>query len=41
MPPPDVAVTTGTIGWLYHTGGHSVPAEDWRTFVTFLGRHFN
>lgn len=41
LPAVDVPITTGDIGWLYHTGGHAVPAEDWRAFVAFLGKYFS
>lgn len=41
LPALDVPVTSGDIGWLYHTGGHSVPAEDWRAFLNFAGKYLN
>lgn len=40
LPPLDTALTTGDIGWRYHTGGHSVPADDWQAFLQFLGKYF-
>lgn len=38
--PPDTGVTTGDIGWYYHTGGHAAPAADWRAFAEFLRKYF-
>jgi hypothetical protein len=40
FPPPDTPVIAGSLGWLYHTGGHNVPATDWRPFLDFLAPHF-
>jgi hypothetical protein len=40
MPGPNVPVASGDIGWRYHAGGHTVPVEDWRAFLAFLGKYF-
>jgi hypothetical protein len=31
---------SGDLGWVYHTGGHSVPVADWTGFLNFLGKYF-
>ncbi len=38
-PPLDTPLTTGDIGWHYHTGGHSATPADWRAFLTFAGKY--
>jgi hypothetical protein len=40
LPPVDVPIVSGDIGWLYHAGGHSVPATDWRAFMMFVAKYF-
>lgn len=40
LPPLDARLTDGDLGWIYHTGGHAVPAGDWNAFVVFLSNHF-
>ena len=40
LPPLDVAVTDGDLGWVYHTGGHVATPADWKAFLDFAGRHF-
>ena len=40
LPPLDSAVTTGDLGWRYHTGGHAATQADWSAFLQFLGKYF-
>jgi (4-O-methyl)-D-glucuronate---lignin esterase len=40
LPPLDTPVTSGDLGWLYHTGGHTVSVADWTAFLDFLGKYF-
>jgi hypothetical protein len=40
LPPLDTPLTTGDIGWHYHTGGHMATPADWKAFVEFLGKYF-
>ena len=40
LPPLDTPVITGELGWVYHTGGHTVSAPDWTAFLNFLGKYF-
>lgn len=40
LPPLDTPVITGDLGWVYHTGGHTVSAADWAAFLSFLGKYF-
>ena len=40
LPPLDTPIITGDLGWLYHTGGHTVSAADWTAFLNFLGKSF-
>jgi hypothetical protein len=40
LPPLDVPVIEGDLGWHYHTGGHAATAADWKAFLEFAGRHF-
>jgi hypothetical protein len=37
--PLDTPLITGDLGFLYHTGGHSITATDWKTFLDFADRH--
>lgn len=41
LPPLDARLTDGDLGWIYHTGGHAVPAGDWNAFVVFLSKYFH
>lgn len=38
LPPLDVPVIEGELGFLYHTGGHTITAADWNAFLEFAGR---
>jgi (4-O-methyl)-D-glucuronate---lignin esterase len=40
LPPLDTPVTTGDLGWHYHTGGHMATPADWKAFLEFLGKYF-
>jgi (4-O-methyl)-D-glucuronate---lignin esterase len=40
LPPLDAPVTTGELGWHYHTGGHTASPADWQGFLTFLDKYF-
>ena len=40
LPPLDTPLTTGDLGWHYHTGGHAATPEDWKAFLVFLGKYF-
>jgi len=40
LPATDVAITSGDLGWHYHTGGHAATAADWKAFLEFLGKYF-
>ncbi len=40
LPPLDTPLTTGDIGWHYHTGGHMATPADWKAFLTFLAKYF-
>ena len=40
LPALDTPLTTGDIGWTYHTGGHTATPADWRAFLDFLGKYF-
>jgi len=37
--PLDTALITGNLGFLYHTGPHSITADDWKAFLAFSDRH--
>jgi hypothetical protein len=39
LSPLDVALTSGELGYHYHTGGHTITAEDWKAFLDFADRH--
>jgi hypothetical protein len=39
-PPLDTPLTSGDIGWHYHTGAHAATAADWNAFLVFLDSHF-
>jgi hypothetical protein len=38
-PPIDTPLATGDLGFYYHTGGHIMSAEDWKTFLDFADAH--
>jgi hypothetical protein len=37
--PLDKPLTTGSIGYHYHTGGHTITPEDWSAFLDFADKH--
>jgi hypothetical protein len=37
--PLDTPLITGDLGFLYHTGPHTIAAEDWKAFLEFTDRH--
>jgi len=39
LPPLDTPLITGELGFLYHTGPHSITPEDWKAFLDFADRH--
>jgi hypothetical protein len=41
LPPLDTPLTTGDLGYHYHTGGHTATPADWQAFLAFLGPHFD
>ena len=40
IPPLDMPLTKGDIGWHYHTGGHAATPADWSAFVEFVAKYF-
>jgi hypothetical protein len=40
LPPLDTPLTSGDLGWHYHTGGHTATPADWKAFLEFLGKYF-
>jgi hypothetical protein len=40
LPPLDTPVTSGDLGWNYHTGGHTATPSDWNAFLEFLRKYF-
>jgi hypothetical protein len=40
LPPLDTAITSGDLGWHYHTGGHTATPADWKAFLEFVGKYF-
>jgi hypothetical protein len=40
VPPLDKPVTTGSLAFHYHSGGHAALPADWRAFLDFADRHF-
>ncbi len=38
-PPVDKPLITGTLGFLYHTGGHAIVSADWQAFFDFAERY--
>jgi (4-O-methyl)-D-glucuronate---lignin esterase len=41
LPPLDTPLTSGDLGYHYHTGGHAATVEDWKAFIQFLGKYFS
>lgn len=39
LPPLDVPLLEGRIGWLYHTGPHAIMPIDWKAFLAFADLH--
>ena len=39
LPPLDTPLILGELGFHYHTGGHTITAEDWKAFLDFADRH--
>ncbi len=40
LPTLDTPLTSGDLGWHYHTGGHAATPADWKAFLEFLGKYF-
>ena len=40
LPPLDSPVTSGDLGFHYHTGGHAATPADWSAFLQFLAKYF-
>ncbi|HEX2453670.1 MAG TPA: hypothetical protein VHI99_08205 [Vicinamibacterales bacterium] len=40
LPPLDTPITSGDLGWHYHTGAHAATLADWRAFLIFLAKYF-
>jgi hypothetical protein len=40
FPAAETSITTGELGWAYHTGPHQVTPAEWRTFVEFVAKYF-
>lgn len=41
LPALDTPLITGDLGYLYHTGGHTIMEGDWKAFLEFADRHLN
>lgn len=39
LPPIDTPLTAGDLGFLYHAGGHTIMAGDWKAFLDFARRY--
>jgi hypothetical protein len=39
LPPLDTPLLTGDLGFLYHTGGHTIDPGDWNAFLDFADHH--
>lgn len=39
LPALDTPLISGDLGFYYHTGGHSITAADWNTFLDFAGKY--
>jgi hypothetical protein len=40
MPALDKPVADGSLGYHYHSSGHTVLPADWKTFFDFAARHY-
>jgi len=40
LPPLDTPITSGELGWHYHTGPHTATPADWKAFLSFLDKYF-
>jgi hypothetical protein len=40
LPALDMPLTSGDLGFLYHSGGHAATTADWKVFLPFAERHF-
>ena len=40
LPALDSPLISGSLGFLYHTGKHTITEADWKAFLDFTGRHF-
>ena len=40
-PPLDTPLTSGDLGWHYHTGAHAATPEDWKAFLAFVAKYFS
>ena len=39
LPALDMPLIAGSLGFLYHTGGHTITSGDWKAFLDFADRH--
>jgi hypothetical protein len=39
LPPLDAPLIESNLGFLYHTGPHSITTNDWKTFLQFADHH--
>jgi hypothetical protein len=39
LPPLDTPLVTGSLGFHYHTGGHTITPSDWSAFFAFADLH--
>lgn len=39
LPPLDTPLISGSLGFNYHTGGHTITAAEWKTFLDFADQH--
>lgn len=39
LPPLDIPLIAGDLGFLYHTGPHAITPADWKAFLDFADRH--
>ncbi|PYV14539.1 MAG: hypothetical protein DMG07_11730 [Acidobacteria bacterium] len=39
LPPLDTPLITGSLGFHYHTGGHTISPADWKAFLDFADHH--
>ena len=40
LPALDTPLTSGDLGWHYHTGAHAATPADWRAFLQFVEKYF-